>query len=95
MILTPELEERIEAKVRSGDYPSPSEVVRASLELLEAKDGATSPPADAPPMRKTRPIWEIMVELGQQIPEEELNQIPTDLARNYKHYLYGSPRKES
>ena len=95
MILTPELEKQIAAKVRNDDYPSPAEVVRAGLELLEAKDGGVPAPADALPPQDTRPIWEIIVELGEQIPEEELDKIPTDLSRNYKHYLYGAPRRES
>jgi hypothetical protein len=37
-------------------------------------------------------IWETIVSLGRQIPEEEWAQIPDDLARNVDHYLYGSPK---
>ena len=33
-----------------------------------------------------RPIWEIVVEIGKQIPDEELAKIPTDLARNFDRY---------
>ncbi len=33
-----------------------------------------------------RPIWEIVVEIGKQIPDEELAKIPTDLARNFERY---------
>lgn len=39
-----------------------------------------------------KPIWEIALELGARIPEDELDQIPTDLARNLDHYLYGAPK---
>jgi len=102
MILSPELEERIAARVRSGEHESPTEVVSAALELLEAKVGAVATPAAAACQNETRsiqnerrPIWEIIVEHGEQIPEDELDQLPTDLARNYKHYLYGVPRRES
>jgi len=40
-----------------------------------------------------RPIWEVIAELGEQIPEEEWAQVPTNASINYKHYLYGAPKK--
>jgi hypothetical protein len=40
-----------------------------------------------------RPIWEIIVELGAQISEEEWAKVPDDASINYKHYLYGAPPK--
>jgi antitoxin ParD1/3/4 len=36
--LTPELEELVQSKVRSGRYNSASEVVREALRLMEQKD---------------------------------------------------------
>ncbi len=39
-----------------------------------------------------RPIWEVIAEIGASIPDEEWKKVPTDLARNYKHYLYGAPK---
>jgi hypothetical protein len=33
-----------------------------------------------------RPIWEIVVEIGSQIPPEEWEKIPTDLSKNFDHY---------
>ena len=35
-----ELQERVDARVRSGDYSSPSEVLRAGLLALEREDAA-------------------------------------------------------
>jgi len=32
-------------------------------------------------------------ELTASIPETEWEKLPTDLSRNYKHYLYGHPKK--
>jgi hypothetical protein len=39
-----------------------------------------------------RPIWEVAVELGNQIPDDELAKLPRDLSINIEHYLYGTPR---
>ena len=36
--LPPELELMVRAKVDSGQYPSPSEVVRVALQLMEERD---------------------------------------------------------
>jgi hypothetical protein len=33
-------------------------------------------------------------ELSASIPQEEWEKLPKDLARNYKHYLYGHPKEE-
>jgi len=40
-----------------------------------------------------RPIWEVIVEIGEQIPDEEWAKVPPDASINYKHYLYGTPKK--
>ena len=45
------------------------------------------------PGRSKRPIWKRVVALGAQIPEEEWATVPGDSSINYKHYLYGTPKK--
>ena len=40
-----------------------------------------------------RPIWEVIAEIGEQIPDEEWANVPSDASINYKHYLYGTPKK--
>jgi hypothetical protein len=40
-----------------------------------------------------RSIWEVIVEIGEQIPDEEWAKVPPDASINYKHYLYGMPKK--
>ena len=45
--------------------------------------------------RKRSPeLWERLVALSEQIPQEELASFPTDGARNLDHYLYGAPKQE-
>jgi Arc/MetJ-type ribon-helix-helix transcriptional regulator len=87
ILLNPDLEHRIAAKVQSGHYRSPAEVIQEGLDLLEARDAANSPSAGG-----EKPIWETIVELGRQVPEEQWAQVPTDFAQNLDHYLYGSPK---
>ncbi|PSF36624.1 hypothetical protein C7H19_13160 [Aphanothece hegewaldii CCALA 016] len=33
-----------------------------------------------------RPIWEMVVEIGAQIPLEEWEKVPTDLSKNFDQY---------
>ncbi len=40
-----------------------------------------------------RSIWQVIVELGEQIPDEEWEKVPPDASMNYKKYLYGTDRK--
>jgi hypothetical protein len=42
-----------------------------------------------------RPIWEVIVEIGAQIPDEVWATVPDDASINYKHYLYGVPKKQA
>lgn len=35
------------------------------------------------------PVWQQIVEIGASIPAEEWEKLPTDLAQNLDHYLYG------
>ncbi|MDJ0600388.1 MAG: hypothetical protein QNJ37_16300 [Crocosphaera sp.] len=36
-----------------------------------------------------RPLWQMIVELGEEIPEEEWEKVSSDASMNYKKYLYG------
>ena len=46
------------------------------------------PPAQEEP----KPIWEIFAETTD-IPEEEWEKLPTDLASQHDHYIYGTPKR--
>jgi len=87
ILLNPDLEQRIAIKVQSGRYQSPAEVIQEGLDLLEARDDATQNSLNGEP-----PVWETIVSLGRQISEKEWARIPTDLAQNVDHYLYGTPK---
>lgn len=40
-----------------------------------------------------RPLWELIVEIGAQVPDEEWAKVPSDFARNAEYYMYGSPKE--
>jgi phycocyanin beta chain len=41
-----------------------------------------------------QPLWKKLVSIGSQVPEEEWAKLPTDLSRNFEHYMYGAPLKK-
>ncbi len=43
---------------------------------------------------KDKNIWEIAEEIFADVPDKEWEKLPTDLSKNYKHYLYGTPKIE-
>jgi len=87
VILNPKLQERIAAKLESGEYRSADEVVEKGLDLLDGKEAR---PATT---ELNFPIWDRIIKLGQQVPDEEWADVPTDFARNLEHYLYGAPKE--
>ncbi|NOX56688.1 MAG: hypothetical protein GXP27_20025 [Planctomycetes bacterium] len=46
--------------------------------------------AEQPVDTSARPIWEIAVEIGATVPEEEWADEPPDVSKRLDHYLYGS-----
>ncbi len=78
------MEERIEAQVRTGDYKSPSDVVQAGLQLLEAAHGVGRQASKGISVQDARPIWEVDADIMKSVPAEAWDQIPTDPARNHK-----------
>jgi putative addiction module CopG family antidote len=89
IVLDPQLESRIAAKVRSGRYRSADEVVEKSLSLLDERESLQDASAEA----GETPIWETIARLCATVPDEELAKLPTDLSVNIDHYLYGAPKR--
>jgi hypothetical protein len=68
------------------------EDVRSEHEHGETNGHQTAAPAqeahEAP-----KPIWELFEEASLTIPDEELDRLPTDLAAQVDHYVYGLPKR--
>lgn len=39
------------------------------------------------------PIWKIVADIGSQIPMAKWDKVPDDASINFKHYLYGEPKR--
>jgi hypothetical protein len=82
---------------------SPMDLIEEALEGLQEQvqpnrangeangsDSKEVEPHTAPPRKH---IWEIADELFDDIPEEELERLPTDGAAQHDHYIYGTPKR--
>ena len=47
------------------------------------------------PTATLRPVWEVINETNQQLPEGAWDEVPTDGSLNVDHYLYGAPKLPS
>ncbi|MDH3599705.1 MAG: hypothetical protein OEU26_08735 [Candidatus Tectomicrobia bacterium] len=58
-------------------------------ETISSKNGQPGPT----PEKVRKPIWEIADELFGEIPDEELERLPTDGSVQHDHYIYGTPKR--
>ena len=63
------------------------------LDLEEGKEVVVSIET-LPPTRGLAAIVERVKDLQKEIPSEAWGDLPTDLAKNKKHYLYGHPKED-
>ena len=80
---------RIKAKFTNGHIvPLERLDIEEDAEVVVAIENATHP------KRGLAAIVERVKELHKDIPLEEWDALPTDLAMNHKHYLYRHPKEE-
>src|SRR5205807_10397626 len=90
--LPKDVESGILAAGQKGHFPSVEAALTeaASLLLQQLRQ------ADANQLgtgQEHKPIWEEILESTADIPEEEWHKLPTDLAEQHDHYLYGTPKR--
>jgi len=86
-ILSPDVEELILEKVRTGGYGSADEVVRRGLALLEKTE--KNPQNVAP---STSDLSEVFERISSDVPDADWQRVPADLSANLDHYLYGTQK---
>jgi Arc/MetJ-type ribon-helix-helix transcriptional regulator len=92
ILLSPDLDARVQEKMHHAGYPSPDEVIREALDALDAKEQVrpASPVAEEQP--SSLPIWEQFEQAGLTLPESVLAALPSDGASEHDHYIYGTPK---
>jgi hypothetical protein len=41
-----------------------------------------------------KPIWEKILEIARELPDDVVAQLPTDGAEQHDHYIYGLPKRD-
>ena len=100
--LTPEQKGLLQSLSRQTGKPI-SALIAEALEGLQdqirpgsANGEATGSDQEEPavsPQEARKPIWEQFVDAFKGVPEEELKRLPTDLAAQVDHYVYGLPKR--
>jgi hypothetical protein len=62
-------------------------ITRQQAKIKRAKQSARAFDPNA------RPIWEVIEQISSQVPAEEWAKVPTDGSINFRHCLYGHPKK--
>jgi Arc/MetJ-type ribon-helix-helix transcriptional regulator len=87
-----DVETAIEAAVRSGRFASAGEMIDRLVREY-ARRPTQQPSAQPPTADRDKPIWEEIQELTADVPDEVWDALPTDLAEQHDHYIYGTPKR--
>lgn len=100
--LTPEQKEMLVCLSHETGKPIAALLAEA-LEVLQEQaylgreygtaNGQETATPPAVPLEARQPIWEAFIEASLDIPDEELDRLPTDLAAQVDHYIYGTPKR--
>ena len=68
---------------------------RSSHDRGMSDDHHELPPPMTSPRETPKPIWEQFAEAFNDVPEEDIARLPTDLAAQVDHYVYGLPKRHA
>jgi len=100
--LTPEQKGLLESLARETGKPIPALIAKALEDLQEherlehERDTSNGHETTVPAIKvqeTCKPIWEQFADAFNDVPEEELARLPTDLAAQVDHYVYGLPKR--
>ena len=67
--------------------------IRYNTRTMVTKRPAKPKTTSRRPQTKQLNVWERIIELGNTIPDDEIARMPRDGAKNFDHYLHGSPKQ--
>jgi hypothetical protein len=80
--------------VRAGTEPATQEETDDIVSVdLDARQRRKQDETDIEEGTAHRPIWDVINEVMSQVPAEDLADLPTDLAEQHDHYIYGTPKR--
>jgi hypothetical protein len=85
-------ENAINAAVQSGLFASATEMIDTLVRDF-AQRIPRPPAAGMPQAEAHKPIWEEILELTADVPEEEWDKLPVDASEQHDHYIYGTPKR--
>ena len=83
----------ISAAEAASDFAALLEQVRAGDEVVIEHDAR--PVAVLRPAAPAPSLEEAFAAIAQEVPSEEWGRVPSDLAKNLDHYLYGTSKVSS
>lgn len=89
--LTPEQKRLLQSLSQETGKPVPAllaEALEALQHRLQPERAYRNGPA-----ADHKPIWESFEEASLDIPDEELDRLPTDGSYQHDHYIYGTPKR--
>ena len=93
--LTPEQKGMLATLSRETGKPIPTLLTEALAVLQERERSGHEVTSTAPPQPETpTPIWEQFADAFKDVPEEDIARLPTDLAAQVDHYVYGLPKRQ-
>jgi len=97
--LPKDVESSINAAVHSGHFASVDDAMTEAARLLlrQINQRQAAPEAEAarqePAVEARKPVWERIQEMTADVPDEVWDKLPTDLAEQHDHYIYGTPKR--
>jgi hypothetical protein len=90
--LTPEQKRLLQSLSQETGKPVPALIAEA-LEALQHRSQPERANRNGTPAADHKPIWEYFEEASLDIPDEELDRLPTDGSYQHDHYIYGTPKR--
>jgi hypothetical protein len=88
-----EVEKSIHAAVLSGRFASVDDAVTAAWLAFNQTQRPGLSQTPGPAAQEAKPVWEEILELTADVPDEVWDKLPADLAEQHDHYIYGTPKR--